>query len=106
MGDGLGLGQFATDVTRHVQLVGERGSATYEGRLLLGPVADSVLELMEEYCHSATELINAVNKTRGVGDLNCQDWVLLIVKSLEDARLLKKGTLAKAARCPRRGRCP
>jgi len=101
VGDGTGWGRFSTDIRHGAQLNSAHGDAAYGARLFLGAVADGVVEALRDYCDAATDMINAQNTQRGVGELNCQDWVLVLVRSLEDARLLEAGTLARVKRCPR-----
>ncbi|CAL1696501.1 unnamed protein product [Somion occarium] len=103
LGDGSGMGQFQPSVVRRVHLTGTHGAQSYEGKLLLGEVPDSVVGAMEMYSESATDLVNTKNRKRGVGESNCQDWTMIIVRSLEDAQLLPKGTLARVERSPRFG---
>lgn len=70
--------------------------------MLLGEIIDDVIKVMEEYGNTATEIVNSTNESRaGSGDLNCQDWILIIVRSLEDAGLLPNGALKRAKDCPR-----
>ncbi|KAI0078650.1 hypothetical protein K474DRAFT_1641311 [Panus rudis PR-1116 ss-1] len=104
--NGWGTGQFLTSILRGVQLKGTRGAQSYESRLYLGEVHEKFVsnEMMREYCDAATDLINEHNATCGdglVGEWNCQDWCLVVIRSLEDARCLPKGSLQRAERCPR-----
>lgn len=101
-GNGWGTGQFVFRIVRACQLKGARGSQAYEGRLYLGDIRDDVNGMLQEYCEAATEMINEHNALKIVGESNCQDWCILVIKSLEDSRLLPKGSEAKAAACPRR----
>ena len=101
-GNGWGTGQFVFRVCRGVQLKGARGSQAYESRLHLGDIRDGVNGMLQEYCEAAAELINEHNTAHVIGDSNCQDWCLLVVKSLEDARFVPAGTYAKAKACPRK----
>ena len=101
-GNGWGTGQFVFRVCRGVQLKGARGSQAYEGRLYLGDIRDGVNGMMQEYCEAASELINEHNTAHVVGESNCQDWCLLVIKSLEDGRFIPGGTQTRAAGCPRR----
>lgn len=59
--------------------------------------------MMKEYCDAATDLINEHNAKDIFGDSNCQDWCLLVIKSLEDARCLNPGTHDKAKSCSKDG---
>ncbi|KAK7685577.1 hypothetical protein QCA50_011444 [Cerrena zonata] len=102
-GDGWGNGQFTTSIIRGVQLKGPRGAQSYESRLYLGEMHDAFCSMLKEYCDAATELINEHNAERIIGESNCQDWCLVVIKSLEDARCFPAGTHAKACRCPRGG---
>lgn len=102
-GDGSGMGQFLPGVVRRVHLTGTHGHQAYDGKLLLGEITDSVLGALEMYSESATELVNSQNRKRGLGESNCQDWAIIIVRSLEDSQLLPRGTLTKVERCPRLG---
>lgn len=101
-GNGWGTGQFTFRVCRGVQLKGARGSQAYEGRLYLGDIRDGVYGMMHEYCETAAEMINEHNVAHVVGESNCQDWCLLVIKSLEDGRFIPGGTKTRAAACPRR----
>ncbi|GJE85296.1 hypothetical protein PsYK624_013750 [Phanerochaete sordida] len=101
-GNGWGTGQFLFRVCRGVQLKGARGSQAYEGRLFLGDIRDGVYGMMHEYCEAAAEMINEHNVAHVVGESNCQDWCLLVIKSLEDGRFIPGGTKTRAAACPRR----
>ena len=101
-GNGWGTGQFKFRVCRGVQLKGARGSQAYEGRLYLGEIRDGVNGMMQEYCEAATEMINEHNGVHVVGESNCQDWCILVVKSLEDGRFIPSGTQGRANACPRR----
>lgn len=58
---------------------------------------------MKEYCDAATEMINEHNAERVVGDSNCQNWCLVVIKSLEDARCLPRGSYDRAVNCPKGG---
>lgn len=98
-GNGWGTGQFKTSVIRGVQLRGERGSRAFESRFYLGDIQDSFMGAMQDYCEAATELINETNGKDFIGSLNCQDWCLMVIKSLEDSRCLKPGTHDKARSC-------
>jgi hypothetical protein len=100
---GDGSAQYTTEVNRAVELRDQRSRhEPYHGRLLLGEIIDDVIKMMEEYTNTATEIVNSTNQVRGgVGDLNSQDWILIIVRSLEDARLLPRGSLKRARDCPR-----
>ncbi|KAI0786028.1 hypothetical protein C8Q75DRAFT_773805 [Abortiporus biennis] len=102
-GDGSGMGQFIPNVVRRVHLMAAHGDQAYDGKLLLGEVIDNVVATLEMYAESATALINSRNRKIGVGDSNCQDWAIMIVRSLEDAQLLPRGTLSRVERCPRQG---
>ena len=103
IGDGSGMGQFAPNVARRVLLMGTQGPHSYEGKLLLGEIFDNIIGALEMYSESAVDIVNTNNRRRGIGDSNCQDWVLIIVRSLEDAHWLPKGTLGRVERCPRVG---
>ncbi|KAH8087187.1 hypothetical protein BXZ70DRAFT_544135 [Cristinia sonorae] len=104
-GDGFGSGQFTTAIHLAVQLKGPRGAHSYEDRLYLGTIPDSFTSngMMKEYCDAATELINESNAARVVGESNCHNWCLLVIRGLEDAKCLKEGTWERARRCPRMG---
>lgn len=102
-GNGWGTGQFITSILRGIQLTGQRGSQAYENRLHLGEIHDGLNGMMKEYCDAATDLINEHNAKRVVGELNCQDWCLVVIKSLEDSRCLPSGTHERALRTPRGG---
>ena len=58
--------------------------------------------MMHEYCEAATEMINEHNDAHVVGESNCQDWCLLVIKSLEDGRFIPGGMQVRARACPRR----
>lgn len=103
VGDGSGMGQFHPNVVRRHHLTGMQGPHTYDGKYLLGEIFDNVVGALEMYAESAAEMINSHNRKCGVGESNCQDWVIIIVRSLEDAHLLPKGTLTRVERCPRIG---
>lgn len=72
MGDGNGMGQFLPSVVRRVHLTGTHGNQTYDGKLLLGEINDSVLGALEMYGESAVEMVNTNNRKRGLGESNCQ----------------------------------
>lgn len=97
------MGQFLPNVVRRVHLIATHGDQGYEGKLLLGEILDNVVGALEMYGESAAEMVNSHNRKRGVGDSNCQDWTMMIIRSLEDAQLLPKGTLGKVEKCPRVG---
>ena len=101
-GTGWGTGQFNFRICRGVQLKGARGSQAYESRLLLGAISDGLATMLHEYGAAAADMINEQNGARFVGESNCQDWALLLIKSLEDGRFIPAGTLEKATACPRR----
>lgn len=101
-GNGWGTGQFSFMLHRGAQLKGARGSQAYEGRLYLGEIWDGVNGMMHEYCGAATEMINEHNDAHVVGESNCQDWCLLVIKSLEDGKFIPCGTKVRAKACPRR----
>ncbi|EKM57649.1 uncharacterized protein PHACADRAFT_138886 [Phanerochaete carnosa HHB-10118-sp] len=101
-GNGWGTGQFFFRVCRGIQLKGARGSQAYEGRLYLGDIRDGVNGMMQEYCEAAAEMINEHNTAHVVGEFNCQDWCIIVIKSLEDGRFIPGGANARAAACPRR----
>lgn len=71
-----------------MHITSNHGAAHYGGKLLLGKVIDSVLGALEMYSESAVELVNAHNRKRGTGESSSQDWAIIIIRSLEDARLL------------------
>ncbi|KAI0337204.1 hypothetical protein BDW22DRAFT_1403499 [Trametopsis cervina] len=100
--NGWGTGQFTFKLIRGAQLKGARGSQAYEGRLYLGEIRDGVNGMMHEYCEAGTEMINEHNGAHVVGESNCQDWCLLVIKSLEDGRFIPGGTKTRAGACPRR----
>ncbi|KAI0688422.1 hypothetical protein BC835DRAFT_1284673 [Cytidiella melzeri] len=100
--NGWGTGQFTFILRRGAQLKGARGSQAYEGRLYLGEIRDGVNEMMQEYCEAATEMINEHNDAHVVGESNCQDWCLLVIKCLEDGKLIPGGIKSRAKACPRR----
>jgi len=102
-GNGWGTGQFGTSVLRGIQLKGQRGSQAYESRLYLGEIHDGFNGMMKEYCDAATDLINEHNAARVVGELNCHDWCLAVISTLEDSKCLPPGTHARASRTPRGG---
>jgi len=103
LGDGNGMGQFMPNVLRRVHLMSTYGDQAYEGKVLLGEIIDNVVGALEMYGESAAEMVNSNNRKRGIGESNCQDWAIMIIRSLEDAALLPRGTVAKAERCPRFG---
>ncbi|KAH8100544.1 hypothetical protein BXZ70DRAFT_1008042 [Cristinia sonorae] len=103
LADGSGMGQFLPNVIRRVHLMATHGDQAYDGKLLLGEILDNVVGALEMYSESAADMVNSHNRKRGVGDSNCQDWSMMIIRSLEDAQLLPKGTLMKVERCPRVG---
>ncbi|KAH9947655.1 hypothetical protein B0H21DRAFT_737437 [Amylocystis lapponica] len=94
-------GQFLPKVVRRVHLTRDH-LQPYAGKMLLGEIVDSVLSALELYSETAVELINAQNQKRG-SQSNCQDWAIIIIRSLEDALLLPQGTLARVEKCPRSG---
>ncbi|KAI0782040.1 hypothetical protein C8Q75DRAFT_728144 [Abortiporus biennis] len=103
VGNGWGTGQFSTNVIHGVQLKGVRGSQSYESRLYLGEVHDKFNGMLKEYCDAATDLVNEHNAARVVGDSNCQDWCLMVIKTLEDQRCLPPGSFERARTCPKAG---
>lgn len=90
-----------TNIIRGIQLKGERGSRAFESRFYLGEIRDTFKEMMKEYCDAATDLINEQNAINYVGESNCQDWCLMVIKSLEDARCLPAGIHERARTCPK-----
>ncbi|KAI0690684.1 hypothetical protein BC835DRAFT_1363346 [Cytidiella melzeri] len=102
-GDGNGMGQFLPRVVRRVHLTGTHGHQQYDGKMLLGEINDSVLGALEMYGESAVEIVNSHNRKHGLGESNCQDWAMIIIRSLEDSLFLPRGTLAKVEKCPRYG---
>ena len=58
--------------------------------------------MMHEYCEAATEMINEHNGASVVGESNCQDWCLLVIKSLEDGRCIPEGSKNRVGACPRK----
>ncbi|KAI0932473.1 hypothetical protein AcW2_001095 [Taiwanofungus camphoratus] len=102
VGDSTGS-RYHSRVVRRVHLTSSHGYTPYVGKLLLGEINDQVLGALEMYSETATELVNAHNKKHGTNESNCHDWALIIIRSLEDALLLPKGTLARVEKCPKFG---
>lgn len=69
----------------------------------MGEIIDPVVSTLELYGETAADLVNSHNQKRGVRESNCQDWAMIIVRSLEDAQLLPHGVLAEIEKCPRMG---
>ncbi|EPQ54818.1 hypothetical protein GLOTRDRAFT_130170 [Gloeophyllum trabeum ATCC 11539] len=92
---------FSTDVRYGVAIKGPRSNRTYEDRVLLGTIGDDVKVMMTEYADAATQMVNEHNVTRGRAESNCHDWVLHIVRSLDNSHLIEQGALGRAAACPR-----
>ncbi|EIN13588.1 hypothetical protein PUNSTDRAFT_41121 [Punctularia strigosozonata HHB-11173 SS5] len=87
---------------RGVPLQGPHGIAAYDDRLLLGMISDRVLQSLDEYCETATSMINECNEQRDVAQhLNSVDWCLLLIRCLEDSRFIPRGALEAAEGCPR-----
>ena len=121
------MGQYVPRVVRRAHLTGTHGHQAYDGKLLLGEITDNVVTALEMYGESSVDIVNSHNRKRGLGESNCQvrepfirvscsltshpdrcpylcqDWALIIIRSLEDSQLLPGGTLAKAEKCPRLG---
>ena len=72
--------------------------------MLLGQVTETVVELLPLYCEVGADLINSQNQGRGLlaGENGSQEWVLHIVGSFEDSKILPKGSTDRAKGCPRR----
>lgn len=72
--------------------------------MLLGQITETVVELLPLYCEVGADLINSQNKGRGLlaGENGSQEWVLHIVGSFEDSRILPRGSIDRAKGCPRR----
>ncbi|TFK48762.1 hypothetical protein OE88DRAFT_1737534 [Heliocybe sulcata] len=92
---------FATDIRFGVSIKGPRSIPTYEDRTLLGPVNDDVKLMMTEYAEAATQMVNEHNVPKGRTESNCHDWVLHILRSLDNSHLIEHGALGRAAACPR-----
>ncbi|KZT28734.1 hypothetical protein NEOLEDRAFT_1057793 [Neolentinus lepideus HHB14362 ss-1] len=92
---------FATDIRFGVSIKGPRSSRTYEDRALLGTINDDVKMMMTEYADAATQMVNEHNVPRSRAESNCHDWVLHIVRSLDNSHLIEHGALGRAAVCPR-----
>lgn len=90
-------------VVRRVHLTSKHGNTPYAGKLLLGEINDQVLGALEMYSETATELVNSHTKKRGIHELACHDWAIIIVRSLEDALLLPRGALSRVEKSPRFG---
>jgi len=97
------VGSFQPRVVRRVHLTSKHGHSSYAGKLLLGEINDQVLGALEMYSETAAELVNSHNKKRGGNESTCHDWAIIIVRSLEDALLLPRGTLARVEKSPRFG---
>lgn len=85
-------------VVRRVHLTSKHGNTPYAGKLLLGEINDQVLGALEMYSETATELVNSHTKKRGIHELACHDWAIIIVRSLEDALLLPRVSNDKPSR--------
>ncbi|KAI0768504.1 hypothetical protein BD413DRAFT_562455 [Trametes elegans] len=96
-------GFYKSRVIRRVHLTSNHPSGAYSGRILLGEINDNVLRSLEAYSDTAAELVNSQIRQRGCESANCHDWALIIVRSLEDAMLLPKGSLERLEKCPRTG---
>jgi len=101
---GTGLSKYIPDIIRGVRYQDHFGRRYWEGRLLLGQITETVVELLPLYCEVGADLINSQNKGRGLlaGENGSQEWVLHIVGSFEDSRILPKGSTDRAKGCPRR----
>ncbi|KAI0762768.1 hypothetical protein C8Q74DRAFT_177961 [Fomes fomentarius] len=96
-------GRYQSRVVRRVHLTGNHPSGAYGGKILLGEVNDGVLCALEAYSETAAELVNTHDRKRDAESSSCHDWATIIVRSLEDAMLLPKGSLARVEKCPRLG---
>lgn len=72
--------------------------------MLLGQITETVVELLPLYCEIGADLINSQNQGRGLlaGESGSQEWVLHIVSSFEDSKILPKGSTDRANGCPMR----
>lgn len=100
---GTGLSKYIPDIVRGVRYQDHFGRRYWEGRLLLGQITETVVELLPLYCEVGADLINSQNQGRGLlaGESGSQEWVLHIVSSFEDSKILPKGSTDKAKSCPR-----
>jgi hypothetical protein len=96
---------YELTIRRGMPLDGACDFDELDARLFLGFISDRVIETMELYAESATDLLNAKDSAIGhhpqTASPNCQDWCLAIIRSLEDAGCLEQGTLERASGCPR-----
>lgn len=99
-----------------MRILNEYDETFYEGRMLLGVVVDRVVQVLDDYVTEATEMICQANvralsthaanpsssssaessarrgSSVGARLLHSRDWVMLIVRSFEDAGMLVPGT--------------
>ena len=101
---GTGLSKYIPDIIRGVRYQDHFGHRYWEGRMLLGQITETVVELLPLYCEVGADLINSQNQGRGLlaGENGSQEWVLHIVSSFEDSKILPKGSTDRAGGCPRR----
>lgn len=101
---GTGLSKYIPDIIRGVRYQDHFGHRYWEGRMLLGQITETVVELLPLYCEVGADLINSQNQGRGLlaGENGSQEWVLHIVSSFEDSRILPRGSTDRAKSCPRR----
>ena len=101
---GTGLSKYIPDTIRGVRYQDHFGRRYWEGRMLLGQITETVVELLPLYCEVGADLVNSQNKGRGLlaGESGSQDWVLHIVSSFEDSKILPNGSTDRAKGCPRR----
>ena len=86
-----------------------------EGRLYLGalPATTGALAYFRDCCETGIEMLNAHNTASNDGEMQRphnhphtrthQDWVLDVVSALEDAAIVRTGTVGLVKACPRRG---
>jgi hypothetical protein len=100
---GTGLSTYIPDIIRGVRYQDHFGRRYWEGRMLLGQITETVVELLPLYCEVGADLINSQNRGRGLlaGENGSQEWVLHIVGSFEDSRILPRGSTDRAKGCPR-----
>ena len=98
------MSKYIPDIIRGVRYQDHFGRRYWEGRMLLGQITETVVELLPLYCEIGADLINSQNQGRGLlaGESGSQEWVLHIVSSFEDSKILPKGSTDRANGCPMR----
>ncbi|KII84785.1 hypothetical protein PLICRDRAFT_341774 [Plicaturopsis crispa FD-325 SS-3] len=79
------------------QLCGRAGAKTFDNRLHLGTMLPEHEAGIRENGEEVSEIVNDANRVEA-GKLTCQDWILLVVEWLVDARVLGQNCLTAIER--------